>query len=401
MTVPTLRLRPGRAQAAAGRHPWVFSGSLASVEDGIPDGAEVRLTTADGAPIGYGLYNSRSQIRVRLYSWDAPERPAPRLDEAFWRGRVDGALALRHTLPGLPENAPRRWIFSEGDGLSGLTVDGFGEWLTVQLTSLALHRRLPLILDLLEERLAPRGILLRTEKGVLEAEGLEIQDGLLRGEEPEGPILLEEMGFRYQADLRTGQKTGFYLDQRENRARVAAYAGGRRAADLCCYSGGFALHLARGGATDVIGVDVSAPALELAEENARLNGVEGTVRFERSDALRWMTAARERGDRFGLIVLDPPRFARSRKGVAGALRGYARLNEAAVELLEPGGILATCSCSGRVNQDEFAGVLGRVSERTGRAIRILERLGQPADHPVDAGCPESAYLKCLIAEVEG
>jgi len=394
--LPRVILGRGREHTTAARHPWLFSGAVDRVEGSPSDGDEVILADAEGRPVGRGLWNSRSQIRVRVYTTDPDEA----LDETFWRERIARALELRRRIPDLSPSDPVRLVFSEADGLSGLVVDRMGGWLVVQLTSLALHRRLDLLLQPLEEALRPEGIMLRTEKGILEEEGLELTDGILRGTEPEGPVPLEDGSLRMLADLRTGQKTGFYLDQRWNRRAVARWAEGRRAADVCTYSGGFALHLARAGAASVVGVDVSASALELAAEHARLNDMEDRLRWVRSDAARWLEAEVEEGRSYDLMVLDPPRFARSRRGVPGALRGYARLNEAAVRILEPGGILATFSCSGRVTREAFAGVLAEVAGRTGRRLRILETLGQPADHPVDPNTPETAYLKGFILQVE-
>jgi 23S rRNA (cytosine1962-C5)-methyltransferase len=400
-SLPRVVLRRGRARPLEGRHPWLFSGAIHRVDGPVADGDEVLVVDADGTPLSRGLYNGRSQIRVRLYGWD-PETP---LDGDFWDRRVTAALAARRRIPGLGPGDPARLVFSEADGLSGLTVDRYDRWLVVQVTSLALHARLPLLLDLLEAHLArageaPEGILLRTEKGIGEEEGLVVEDGLLRGRAPEGPVLLADGALRFRADLRVGQKTGFYLDQRENRRRVAAWGEGRRVADVCCYTGGFGLHLARAGAREVTGVDVSAPTLELAEENARLNGVDERVRYVRNDAFRWLEGEAREGRSYDLVVLDPPRFARSRRGVSGALRGYARLNEAALRVLEPGGLLVTCSCTGRVSREQFLQVLAGVSERTGRRLRILEQRGQPPDHPVDPACPETAYLKCVLLEAE-
>ena len=339
---------------------------------------------------------------VRGYRWE--DEP---LDADFWRGRLHQALALRRTLAAAgrtppPEVGPGavRLVFSEGDGLSGLTVDRYGEWLTVQFTSLALASRRELLLDLLEEALHPRGIVLRTEKGIGEEEGLELRDGPVRGEPPPQRLLVEEDGLTLAVDAGTGQKTGFYLDQRDTRRRVAAFGEGRRVADVCCYTGSFSLALARGGARSVVGVDVSAPALELAQVNAETNGLSDRVGFVRSDAFRWMDEETAAGRSYDLVVLDPPRYARSRKGIPSALKGYARLNEAAVNVLAPGGILLTCSCSGRVTQEDFQGVLAGVAARTGRSIQILEVGGQAADHPVSASCPESSYLKAVLARVE-
>lgn len=366
------------------------------------DGEEVRLIAADGRFVCRGLWNARSQIVVRGYRWE--DEP---LDADFWRQRIHQALELRRTLAAAgrtpspePGAGAVRLVFSEGDGLSGLTVDRYGEWLTVQFTSLALATRRELLLDLLEEALRPRGIVLRTEKGIGEEEGLELRDGLVRGEPPPEPLWVTEDGLSLAVDPGTGQKTGFYLDQRDTRRRVAPFGKDRRVADVCCYTGGFSLALARAGARSVVGVDVSAAALELAALNAEANGVADRVRFVRSDAVRWMDEEAVAGRRYDLVVLDPPRFARSRKGIPSALKGYARLNEAAVHCLAPGGILLTCSCSGRVTREDFQGVLADVSSRTGRSIQLLEVGGQAPDHPVSASCPESSYLKAVLARVE-
>jgi 23S rRNA (cytosine1962-C5)-methyltransferase len=361
------------------------------------------VESSGGQFVCRGLWNSRSQIVVRGYRWeDLP------IDEPFLRHRIRSALEYRRLLaragriplPGADPSSALRLVFSEGDGLSGMTVDRYGEWLSVQFTSLALARRMDLLLDLLEEEVRPRGILLRTEKGIGEEEGLVLRDGLLRGEDPPAALELDEGGLRLRVDLRTGQKTGFYLDQRDNRRLAGSLAAGRTAADVCCYTGGFALSMARAGATSVVGVDASASALELAAANARANDLEARVTFQRSDALRWLREEGERERRYGMVVLDPPRFARSRRGIASALQGYGRLNEAAVRILEPGGILLTCSCSGRVSRDDFLAVLAGVAERTGRSLRIVEVRGQAPDHPVSASCLESAYLKAVVVEVE-
>ncbi|CAN5774486.1 23S rRNA (cytosine(1962)-C(5))-methyltransferase RlmI [soil metagenome] len=394
--LPRVILGPGREHTTAARHPWLFSGAVDRVEGSPADGDEVVLVDSTGNAAGRGLWNSRSQIRVRVYTTDPDEA----LDDTFWRGKVARALEVRRRVPDLDPREPVRLVFSEADGLSGMVVDRIGGWLVVQFTSLALHRRMEVLLDALEEAFHPEGIMLRTEKGILEEEGLELTDGMLRGHPPEGPVTLADGSLRMLADLRTGQKTGFYLDQRWNRRAVARWAEGRRAADICTYSGGFALHLGLGGAASVVGVDVSASALELAGENARLNGMDDRLRWVRSDAAKWLEGERGAGSSYDLIVLDPPRFARSRRGVPGALRGYGRLNEAAVRVLEPGGILATFSCSGRVTREAFSGVLAEVAGRTGRRLRILETLGQPADHPVDPNTPETAYLKGFILQVE-
>jgi 23S rRNA (cytosine1962-C5)-methyltransferase len=388
-------LRPRRARPFYGRHPWVFAGAVERVEGGPADGAEVEVVSHAGHFVARGLYNSHSKIRVRLYSWE-PDVP---LDAGFFARRLDEALRLRRDVLGL-EGPGRacRLVFSEGDGLSGLAVDRYDRWLVVQFTALGLAQRRDLFADLLEERLRPEGVYLRTERGIGQMEGLELQDGPLRGRVPAEPVAIEEGGLRYLVNLAEGQKTGFYLDQRDNRAAAARLAAGRRVLDAFCYSGGFGLAAARAGAAAVEGVDVSEAALALAGANARLNGL-GNVSFARADVFAHLDARVAAGERFGMVVLDPPKFARARTAVEDALRGYRRLQTQALRLLEPDGVLVTCCCTGLITMDDLTGLLGQLAAEERRAVQILQRRGQAADHPVSATCPESNYLKCVIARV--
>jgi len=394
-TIARVTLAPGREGPFAAGHPWLFSGAIASVSGEPADGDEVEVETVTGSFVARGLFNSRSQIRVRLYRWEAGP-----LDDAFWAERVQAAVRLRTDVLGLgdPEGACRL-VFSEGDGLSGLTVDRYGPYLSVQFTSLALAARRETLLDALTAAVSPSGIVLRTEKGILEEEGLELRDGSLRGVIPEEPLEIREGALRFGVDLRTGQKTGFYLDQRLNRARAATYARGRTVADVCCYTGAFGVVAAAADAPAVTGVDASEPALALAAANAERNGVAERMRFVRADAFRWLEGEREAGRRYGMIVLDPPRFARTRKGVRQALKAYERLNRLALSCLESDGILVTCSCSGRVTPEEFSAAVGRAAAGARRSVQVLEAHGQAPDHPLATACPESSYLKCLICRV--
>ncbi len=395
MATSQVFLQPRRASPFYGRHPWVYPGAIARVDGEPADGDEVDLHAHDGGFIARGLYNGRSRIRVRLYSWQA-EQP---LDHAFFRGRLEHALRLRREVLKLcgPGRACRL-VFSEGDFLSGLTVDQYDRWLVVQFTSLALARRTEMWVELLAELLQPEGIYLRTERGIGKLEGLELHDGPLWGKLPDGPVVIDEEGLKFHVNLTEGHKTGFYLDQRENRQAVAKYAHGRRMLDAFCYTGGFGLHAARAGATEVIGVDVSAPALALARRNAELNGFDGFSYVE-SDVFDYLEQAAREGQRFGLIVLDPPKFARAAHAVEDALRGYRRLQTVALLLLEPGGVLATCCCSGLIEWEMLETLTGQVAAKGKRHLQILERRGQPADHPVSVSCLESSYLKCLITRV--
>ena len=374
----------------------MFSGAIARVEGQPTAGDEVEVLDTGGAFVARGLYNPDSQIRVRLYAWERVP-----LDAAFFRARLGQAVALRSRVLGLDgAEGACRLVFSEGDGLSGLTVDRYRNYLSVQLTSRALAERRATILDTLEELSGAAGIVLRTEKGILEEEGLELRDGPVRGSLPDQEIDVVEGDLSFLVSLATGQKTGFYLDQRVNRARAAFYARDRSVADVCCYSGGFGITALASGATRVVGVDVSSPALALADANARRNGHGARYGTVRSDAFRWLEGEAEAGRRYGMIVLDPPRFARSKRGVPEAVRAYRRLNELALRCLEPAGILVTCSCSGRVSRSDFRDAVAAAGVDAGRSLRLLEQLGQAPDHPVSASCPETEYLKCLICLAE-
>jgi 23S rRNA (cytosine1962-C5)-methyltransferase len=395
MTTPRVLLQPRRARPFFSRHPWVYAGAVADVDGNPADGAEVDLISHAGNFVARGLYNSRSKIRVRLYSWQ-PDVP---LDDAFFRGRLEAALRLRRDVLGLdgPGRA-YRLVFSEADGLSGLTVDRYDQYLVAQFTSLGLAQRRQQFANLLADLVKPRGIGLRTERGVGKLEGLELQDGPLWGEAPAEPVVVEEAGVKFLVHLAEGQKTGFYLDQRDNRAAVAKLAAGRRVLDGFCYTGGFGLYAARAGATAVLGVDVSEPALALARRNAELNGLHN-LQFVRGDVFDQLDALVAAGERFGMVVLDPPKFARDRKAIDEALRGYRRLQQQALRLLGPDGILVMCCCSGLIDMPLLEDLLAQLATEERRDIQILERRGQASDHPVLTSCLESNYLKCLICRV--
>lgn len=388
-------LKPRRARPFYGRHPWVLESAIARIEGTPADGDVVDLLSDAGKFIARGLFNSRSRIRLRLYTWDVQEA----LDEAFWHRRLETAIELRTTLGLDAPQGGARLVFSEADQLSGLVVDRYAEWLAVQVTGLGMARRLDLLVAMLREMVRPRGIFIRTEKGVASAEGIELRDGLYWGEAPQGPAFIEENQIRYGVDLAEGQKTGFYLDQRDNRRVAAGYMHKRRVLDMFCYSGAFALAAAvHGQARQVLGIDASAKAVALARANAELNGV-AAVRFEAADCFDALAALVSDGERFGGVVLDPPKFARSRQSVDDAMRAYHRINRLAVDVLEPGGILVTCSCSGHVTREDFLFMLLGVAEQTKREIQVLETRSAAPDHPLAVTCLESEYLKCFICRV--
>ncbi len=396
MTVPRVILKPRRARPFFARHPWVYAGAIAEFDGNPKDGDAVEIYSHADNFIAHGLYNSQSKISVRLYSWSLDEP----LTQDFWRTRLQEAIDLRQDILGLigPGQACRL-VFSEADGLSGMTVDRYDRWLVVQFTSLGMAERREEFVNLLVELAEPEGIYLRTERGIGRLEGVELQDGLLWGNVPAKPIQIEESGLNFQVQLTEGQKTGYYLDQRENRRRVAQYAVGKRVLDAFCYTGGFGLVAAEAGAAEVLGIDVSESALNLAKQNAELNSL-GNVSYVQDDVFDRLTDLANQGERFGMVVLDPPKFARKRNAIDEALRGYRRLQSLGIRLLEPNGILVTCCCTGLITMDMLEDLLGQLAESEKRDVQILERLGQAPDHPVAAMCLQSNYLKCLICRVK-
>jgi 23S rRNA (cytosine1962-C5)-methyltransferase len=392
---PRVILQPRQAKPFFGRHPWVYAGAIASVEGEPGNGDVVDVHSHAGNFIARGLFNGRSKIRVRLYSWSLEAH----LDRDFFRQRLQDSIRLRREILGLGEaKSACRLVFSEADGLSGLTVDQYDRWLVMQFTSLALAQRREMLTEVLMELLGPEGIYLRTEREIGKLEGLEIRDGLIAGTLPEDPVVINENGLQFIVNIREGQKTGLFLDQRQNRICVAKLAQGRSVLDAFCYTGGFALHALQAGATTVEGVDSSAAAINLAEKNARLNDFD-SPKFVESDVFSYLERSALAGRHYGLVVLDPPKFARARSAIEEALRGYRRLQTLSLRLLEPDGILVTCCCSGLITMDMLKDLLGRLAAEERRSIQILEQRGQAPDHPVSVACLESNYLKCLICRV--
>ncbi|MBS0209779.1 MAG: class I SAM-dependent rRNA methyltransferase [Planctomycetes bacterium] len=391
----TVFVKPRQARPFFGRHPWVLASSVDRVEGPAADGDVVRLVSDRGQFIAHGIYNSHSRIRVRLYDWNE----SAMLDDAWLAERLRGALALRHNL-GLADPAgATRLVSSEADGLSGLIVERFAGHLVVQITSLGMCQRLSKIVALLGELLQPASITVKTDREMNKAEGIVLEDGPIAGTRAEGPVFITEHGVRYGVDLDAGQKTGFYLDQRDNRLAAARLARGRRVLDVCCYTGGFSLAaLVAGGAREALGIDSSARAIATAQANAQLNEVTN-AHFETGDSFTRLEALAAAESRFGMVVLDPPKFARGPKDVPQALRAYHHLNRLAVAILEPNGWLVTCSCSGSVTREDLMMNLADVARQTGREIQVAESRGAAPDHPVNVACLESEYLKCLVCRV--
>ena len=392
---PKIILKPKRAQPFYARHPWVFVGAIERIVGEPADGDEVDLVSSGDNFVARGLFNSQSKIHVRLYCWE----PDAGLDRGFFRDRIARAIHLRHDLLKLagPDRG-YRVVFSEADFLSGMVVDRYGDWLAVQFTSLALANRREMIADVLRELLQPRGIYLRTEKGIGRLEGVELHDGPLWGEPPPTDLTIEENGLRFLVNLTEGQKTGYYLDQRDNRAAVAALCGGKRVLDAFCYTGGFGLYAAKAGAAEVLGIDASAPALELARRNAEANGLSG-ITFTAEDVFGHLAELAAAGRKFDVLILDPPKFARNRAAVPDALKGYRRLHQLAMKLLDRDGVLVSCCCTGLIVLQELEDLIAQVASEAKRDVQILARRGPSPDHPVAMSCRESGYLKCVVSRV--
>jgi 23S rRNA (cytosine1962-C5)-methyltransferase len=393
----TVILKPNRSAPFRNRHPWLFSGAIEQIKGNPNPGDWVKVCDDRNAFIAYGLYNPNSQIRVRLYAFEEKKMPSA----GFFADKISNAMALRYGALGYRADAESacRLINSEGDGISGLTVDRYGNYLCVQFTSLALYCHKDAILGALSEIPQILGIFLRTEADILAEEGLELQDGIVAGKGPSEPVIISENGVRFEVNLATGQKTGFYLDQRSNRTILENYAAGRSVLDLCTYTGGFALHAAKAGAREVTAVDVSANALELAGRNAALNGFD-EIKFVKSDMFKYLDRCLSEQVKYDIIILDPPKMTRSKGAVQSALKGYLQLNATAMQCLNPHGLLFTCSCSGRISRDDFVLALHRAALSAGKSLRILETRGADTDHPVLSACPESEYLKCIICTAE-
>lgn len=382
-------LRRGREQRVLGGHPWVFRSDIER-EDGAADGLPVRVLTAAGRFLAMAVYNPRSQISLRVLS----RRDEP-IDGAFIRGRVRRALDYRRRFADLNSC---RLIFAESDGLPAVIADKFGDVIVLQILCLGMERFKGDIVDALAQELSPRGVYERNDVPVRELEGLSQQTGLLWGEVP-SRVEMQENGVRFLVDVKEGQKTGFFLDQKENRAAIAPFVPGMRVLDCFTHTGSFALHAARYGAAEVTGVDISEHACACALENARLNGVEDRVRFECANAFDFLRAHQTAKEQYDVVILDPPAFTKTRSAVEGALRGYKEINLRGMKLTRDGGFFITCSCSQHVTPDLFRGMLLEAQKDAHVQLRQIEWRTQGRDHPILLASPETQYLKCGIFQV--
>jgi 23S rRNA (cytosine1962-C5)-methyltransferase len=389
-------LKPGREKSVKNRHPWVFSGAINRVEGDPANGDVVDVWDSKARFQARGIYNAKSQIQVRLLSWN----PNDLIDEDFWRRRIRRAVAGRQALIEDQNTDAYRLIHAEADGIPGFIADQYGPWLVVQFLSLAAERHRTAIIEALLDFVAPQGIYDRSDVEVREQEGLVPTTGPIWGEYPPDLIEIRENGHAFLVDIKLGHKTGFYLDQRENRQTLTKYCRNKEVLNAFSYTGGFSVYAAQAGATRIINIDTSERALQLAERNMRRNGFgDREDTYANVDVFEVLRSYADNNWKFDVIILDPPKFAHSKQQVPKATRGYKDINLLAMKLAKPGGILLTFSCSGSVNSDLFQKVLFGAAVDARRTVQIIERLWQGQDHPVLLTHPESDYLKGCVCRV--
>lgn len=380
-----LLLKRGKERVVANRHPWIFAGAIHN-ERGPEEAAIADLVDGDGTRIASGFYSRTSQIRLRALTFGEDDLTAETI-----ASRISAAIARRRSIFDETTNAARV-LHAEGDELSGIVVDRYDDVLVVEIANRGAEQLKPLIVETLQRELAPRVIYFKNDLPPRAIEQLPLEDEQLGDGSPAAVIL--ESGLKFRVDPSEGQKTGFFLDQRENRRMTRTLAAGKRMLNLFSYSGAFGVYAAAGGATSTVNVDVSAKAIEHARENHALNGAGGD--FLVADAFQFVRQHRERYD---LLICDPPAFAKSRNEVDRAARGYKDINLHALRMIEPGGLMMTFSCSGHMSADLFQKVIFAAALDAGRRVSFVRRLTAGPDHPVSIYCPEGEYLKGFLLEV--
>jgi 23S rRNA (cytosine1962-C5)-methyltransferase len=388
--VKRLVLRRNQDRRVRGGHPWIFSNEVARFDGAPAPGDLVEVTDERGAFLGRAYFNPQSLIAARLLT-----RGRDEVDTALFVKRMERALRLREAA--LPGERAVRVVYGESDQLPGLVVDRYGDHLAVQVLTLGMEVRQEMVREALERVFAPRGVVRVADSPLRTLEGLPLERAVWWGEVPER-VEVELEGFRVEADLLHGQKTGLFLDQRLNRRVAEARAAGRRVLDLFCYQGEWALHAARGGAESVLAVDSSAAALAAAARNLERNGPAGRVTLRQGDVFDVLKELTRKGERFGLAVLDPPALVKSRKSLAAGARAYRELNRAAMGLLEEEGVLVSCSCSHHLDDALFRQVLLEAARAAHRPFRVVEWRGESPDHPQLLAVPETHYLKCAVLQ---
>lgn len=392
---PQLGLKSGRERSLLRRHPWIFSGAIVEVRGTPQSGDTVNVRAGDGRFLAWAAYSPASQIRARVWSFEEAEVPGPDL----FAKKIEAALARRRAEIPLDTTDALRLVHGESDGLPGLIADRYADTLVVQFLSAGCERWRETLIEILRERSGCARVYERSDTDGRKLEGLAPTAGLVAGAAADKPLEIVEHGIRYQVDVAAGQKTGFYLDQRDNRARVGRLAEGREMLNGFSYTGGFTLSALAGGARSVLSIDSSGPALDLAKRNLALNGI-GAERAEwlEADVFGALRKLQREGRLFDFIVLDPPKFAPTPKDAERAARGYKDINLNALKLLRPGGLLATFSCSGGVSPELFQKIVAGAAADAGVPLLLRERFQAAADHPVRIEFPEGEYLKGLLLE---
>lgn len=383
-------LIPGKEKKVYSRHPWIFRSDIAKVDGEYTPGDIVSVFSSKGHFLAKAYYNPNSQIALRIMSLkDEP------IDRELIFSRIRQAIDYRRQFADLRSC---RLIFAESDRLPALIVDAFGDVLVLQCLALGMERFKKDVIDALVQEIHPEGIWERNDVPVRKLEGLELKTGLLYGNVPDR-VLMTENGVLFQVDVKEGQKTGFFLDQKENRASIAPFVAGRRVLDCFSHTGSFALHAGKYGASEVLGVDISGYACQCAEENARLNGLNDRVHFLEANAFDYLAQGSRNGEKWDVIILDPPAFTKTRSAVESARRGYKEINLRAMKMLVPGGYLVTCSCSQHVSPEMFKQIIQEASMDARVQLRQIEFRTQGKDHPILPSAPETQYLKCGIYQV--
>lgn len=389
-------LLKGKEKPVLHHHNWVYSGAIAKQDKGIQKSDIVQVCNSEGKFLAYGYYNEDSKIRVRLLEWDENVE----INDAWWEEKILKAYALRKERVENEDTNAYRLIFSEGDALPGLIVDKYDEFLSVQFLTAGTDARKELITKLLQKNIPVKGIYERSDSNARGQEGLQMVVGNLFGEKPSSKLLIKENGLLFNTPIIEGQKSGYFLDQRENRKKVASYTKGKKVLDCFSYTGGFSLNAKHAGANEVWSVDSSAIATEAIKNNYLNNN----LAFEEdkiitSDVFQYLRNAQNSNQHWDVIILDPPKLAPNRQNLPKAERAYKDLNLQAMLLMQPGDILATFSCSGSLSLEHFKQILAWAATDAGKELQFLEDLGHPVDHPVRAAFPESSYLKGVIARI--
>ena len=383
-------LKPGKEKRVFSRHPWIFKSDIDKIEGSFTPGDVLSVQSSRGRFLARAFYNPSSQIALRVMSWH--EEPVDR--DLIFR-RVREAVDYRRTFADLKSC---RLVFAESDRLPALIVDAFGDVLVLQCLALGMERFKQDVVDALVQEMNPRGIWERNDVPVRRLEGLEETTGLLYGDVPDRVEILEN-GVRFLVDVKKGQKTGFFLDQKENRAAIAPFVAGKKVLDCFTHTGSFALHAGHFGAVEVLGVDISAYACDFASENAALNHLQDVVSFQEANAFDLLSEESRSGKKYDVIILDPPAFAKSRSAMDNAMRGYKEINLRAMKMIVPGGYLVTCSCSQHVLPAMFRSMVLDAASDARVQLRQVEFRSQGRDHPILPAAPETEYLKCGIYQV--